>query len=181
MKLFKQIRDSVYCPDYYKKEVSTETLGQSVGYFIRLILLLALIVAVSSSFRFGNTVVNSMPSILDALNRAYPDELVLDLNDGLHIKPIIFIAVFLGYFILASLGWLLYNLLTALIVWVARRHKSPTLNYAKSYNISLHLLTLPILAGALIWIIPGIGQIRFLAIILFLLALFINFKADPSA
>jgi hypothetical protein len=81
MNIFKQIKNSIYNPEYYKSVVLNESFGPSVKYLAKLAMLASLlaviIFAVTIPMFFGELKV-----LVSREFAKYPDELVVNIKDG---------------------------------------------------------------------------------------------------
>jgi hypothetical protein len=81
MNFFQQIRSSIYDPDFYLKLLD-KSLGFSIGYYLKLSSVLALVVAVF----FAVTTVPNLNRLIwpigDTVVALYPDDLEIKITDG---------------------------------------------------------------------------------------------------
>lgn len=60
------------------------------------------------------------------------------------IYPVIFIFLWIGNFIILAIK-LIYLLVAALLIWLVAKAKNTGIGYKKSYQLGIHLMTLPII------------------------------------
>lgn len=98
-------------------------------------------------------------------------------------KPILVVAIIFAA-LAATFGVLLfrlfYNLFLALFVWILAKLMRVEWNYGTSYIAGLHLMTLSILLGLLLFLIPGVGGFKFLFTLVALLVAGINMNGMKS-
>ncbi|HEY4493958.1 MAG TPA: DUF1189 family protein [Candidatus Paceibacterota bacterium] len=80
MKIFKEIRDSIYNPAYYKS-VPSEPLRASVKYLAKLSLLVALAALIVFSF-FVPKIFRSASDGMDTVTANFPDDLIVSIKNG---------------------------------------------------------------------------------------------------
>ncbi|MDD5083429.1 MAG: DUF1189 family protein [Candidatus Moranbacteria bacterium] len=78
---------------------------------------------------------------------------------------VLFVALFIGYGIYLVFG--------ALVVWLAANVTGKILTYGQAYRLGLHLVTLPLLVS---FVVPSLFGVPFLFSIVFFIMAYINFK-----
>lgn len=88
------------------------------------------------------------------------------------LVPIVFIALFIGL----NIGYLIYLIFGAFVIWIASKIKKADISYGKSYQLGIHAITLGlILESTVFWFYPNL-DFSFLFTILMLVIFWINFK-----
>jgi hypothetical protein len=129
----------------------------------------------------GQTTINSLSMIknftlsrqvvADFINKAEPYFIIA--------YPLFFIGAFIGgfFFILSVLFYLLFG---ALLVWFVAKIRKIKIGYKKAYQISMHLVVLPILITSIIGFIPIKLTTTFLFTVLLVLAAMLNVTRNTT-
>lgn len=81
MKIFTNIKNSIYNKEYYRSSVMTETFGQSIKYLVKLCLVIAIVGALIFTIVvpfFGGKIKSEINSAVDS----YPADLTITINNG---------------------------------------------------------------------------------------------------
>lgn len=81
MKIFKQIKSSIYDKEYYKNTVLNETFKESLKYLAKLSLVVALFGVIIFSFSIP-TISKAIKNGVSSFVSDYPDDLVVSIKDG---------------------------------------------------------------------------------------------------
>jgi len=95
--------------------------------------------------------------------------------------PACILFFFGGIFLGMCLGYLIYLLLAALLIWLVAKIKKLGIGYKKSYQLGLHLLTVPLAVNFLVYtvlgaFVPNLFHVPFMFTVILLVMAFINFK-----
>jgi hypothetical protein len=94
----------------------------------------------------------------------------------------IIVAIFIPIGIFVSLAFrLIYLFALALLIWLFARVRKIDAGYKQAYRWGIHLMTLPLILGALLWLLVPSFNFPFLFTILALISLVINLKDMPAA
>lgn len=108
----------------------------------------------------------------DMLNKVMPYLKILSFV----LLPIVFIFSFMGF----ALGYLLYLIFGALVIWIMAKVMKKDLGYGKSYQLGLHAITLGVILEATVFLFyPNLG-ISFLFTFLMLMIFWVNLKPAAS-
>jgi len=95
------------------------------------------------------------------------------------VIPIVMFGMLFGIYTAVSFR-LVYLVVAALLIWVIGKIKKVNLNYSKSYQIGLHLMTLPIVVTFSLNLVSPQTSIPFLFTILTVVVAFINLDNVPA-
>lgn len=128
------------------------------------------------------TPLTQMPNF--KINEAVVSSFLNKVQPFLKLAYPIFILVFFLVFFVSSAARLIYLLIGALLIWLVAKIKKVGIGYKKSYQIGLHLMTLPLIAGFLINHLLTLFGIRidppYLFTIILVLAAFVNLKPKTT-
>lgn len=82
MKIFQQIRSSVYDPLYYKEVLEERRLSSSIKYFLKYVLLLALLTSILLSINILPSLKSTVKSAVNSVLVQYPDDLEITIAKG---------------------------------------------------------------------------------------------------
>lgn len=128
--------------------------------------------ATMPDFSFSkSTITNFIQKVSPFLSFIYPALIIL-----------LFVAIFMGY----VLGYIIYLLFAAFLIWLVAKLRKVKIGYKKSYQLGLHLLTLPLLINVIINAVSYMFEIRIYTFSLFFTAVlviisFLNLKHQEVA
>lgn len=93
--------------------------------------------------------------------------------------PLIAVGLFLILFLAAVLK-LAYMLLVAVFIWYMARVKKISIKYGKAYQLGLHLMTAPMILGALISALDPRTHTTFFFTLILLVLAWVNLKRPPE-
>jgi hypothetical protein len=82
MKIFTEIKDSIYNPNFYKALPLSRTLGSSIKYLAKLSLLVALVSLIILSFKIPGFY-REVKSAITSFTTSYPEDMTLSVKDGI--------------------------------------------------------------------------------------------------
>jgi hypothetical protein len=121
----------------------------------------------------GQIVIQSLEKVADiVIDKASVASFLEKLSPYLKLMYLFFVVVFFVFFVVFILFRLCYLFLAALFIWLIANIKNVKISYGKSYQLGLHLMTLPLI------VVYPFGFIKFpLAFSLLLMVLaFVNIK-----
>jgi hypothetical protein len=107
----------------------------------------------------------------DFMNRISPYFVIL--------YPLSVIAILFVTF-MALISKLVYLLFGALVLWILFKIRGININYKKSYQLGVHLLTLLVVIESVIMLLPVQLHIPFLSTILLIILALINIRKEPQ-
>lgn len=137
----------------------------------------------ADSFVYENqqdgVVIKQLKDIKDfKLNRSVVDGFINKIKPFfILLYPLVALVILFGVFV-ASIVKLIYLFFAGLILWIVFKMADIKIDYKKSYQLGIHLLTLPIIVESIIAIIPFEIPIPFLFTILLIILALINIKKE---
>lgn len=95
------------------------------------------------------------------------------------LYPLVALAILLGVFMVLATK-LIYLFFGGLVLWILFKVMNAKIGYKKSYQLGLHLLTLPVIFESIMMVIPFEIPIPFLFTILLIILALINIKKESQ-